>query len=148
MYALLSFCSTVLVESLPLYVINPIEVGGFGWEERQIGIMLAVIGVSVVPYQVWIYPWLARKLGPLVMFRFAIGAIIPMLLLFPCVSFLTFSVELTWTGAIVVLAFAIWMVVSSNTSVFLLINNSVYSEMRGSANGVAQTVNAAARYEK
>jgi len=73
MYAVLSLCSTIMTESLPLFVILPISQGGFNWKPQQNGLLLAIVGVSVVPYQLLIYPFVAKKFGPLYAYRFGIG---------------------------------------------------------------------------
>jgi MFS family permease len=74
--ALPMFIYTLLVTAeltedvaFPLWSSAPVSSGGLGFSPLQIGQVMAMIGICVIPVQLFLYPWLDKRVGPIAIIR-------------------------------------------------------------------------------
>jgi hypothetical protein len=60
LYGLLTFSVLVFVEIFSLWAINKPEVGGLDFSSADVGAALAVVGLTVVVFQLFIYPKMGK----------------------------------------------------------------------------------------
>jgi len=141
LYAFLTFCVLVFVEVFSLWVILDYEDGGLNFSSNDIGTTLAVVGVTIVVYQFFFYNMLAKKYGTLFLFRSALALLIPVLGGFPMINAAhEFGTVLIW---VLVISLSIVRGVAATTAFtasFSLVNNACSPAIRGSANGLSESM--------
>jgi len=110
--------------------------GGLSLSSEDVGQVLSVTGISLLVYQLFVYPHINKILGPLNSSRIAAILCIPILFAYP------FMTYLSGIGLSIILNIA--SVLKNNlgiiTSSFILQNNAVHQDQRGAANGLSMTV--------
>ncbi|KAG2501487.1 hypothetical protein HYH03_001264 [Edaphochlamys debaryana] len=149
--ALLAFSSNVLVfgmlEALfPIYATASRAQGGLGMMEEQIAPPLMFFGLVLMPYGLYGYPWLQRRLGTLRLARWGLLTAAAVCLLIPAVASLRAA---SAAAASVLLYFttSIHAISLCNTAVGAMIamNTAPSAEQLGAVNGVGQTLAALLR---
>lgn len=69
-YAVWSLVMIMLDEVVPLWARLKLEDGGLDMDEQDIGSILAMMGVCLMVYQILLFPMMARRFGPLNLFRY------------------------------------------------------------------------------
>ena len=139
-YAAHSFCSIFIGEMYPLWCIASTDRGGLAWTIAEVGTSVSVTGIMLLPYQLWLYPRLAKRTPPIRLMFLTMAALIPTCVFFPFIGFFSLargaSIALTTVvrGTLSLLSTTVF------TSSFLLINNSCLSKQRGAVNGLAMFV--------
>jgi len=112
--------------------------GGLSLSSEDVGQVLSVTGVSLLVYQLFVYPHINKILGPLNSSRIAAILCIPILFAYPYMTYLS------GTGLSIILNIASMLKnnlgVTIITSSFILQNNAVHQDQRGAANGLSMTV--------
>ncbi|KAG2387192.1 hypothetical protein C9374_001524 [Naegleria lovaniensis] len=152
---MIGFASSAFDEVSPLFSLLPPENGGLGWTNFEIGIQGAVNGVGILVGQLFITPIIAKKLGSVWCFRLGNMLILPTVILFPELSWIskwksqhTTAISpdiLMWTFSIVITLLRTFSLNLIFTSLLILINNSVHTSSRGLLNGIVQSFVAFAR---
>lgn len=107
---------------------TPVEFGGAGFSQKEIGLVLGARGVCGILLQLFAFPPLCNGLGPALTFRSCLALYPLIFLLFPLIGLAAKSGEtgLVWTGLVV--SMLLWatanMAFSAN---MLLITNSAPS---------------------
>ncbi|XP_052139077.1 protein ZINC INDUCED FACILITATOR-LIKE 1-like [Oryza glaberrima] len=142
MSTMISYCffglhDTAYSEILSLWAVSDRKYGGLSFSCEDIGQVLAVAGASLLAYQLIIYHWVHKFLGPIISLRIASALSILILSTYPFMTYLSgaeFSLAL-YSAAMMKSALAITI----STGICLLQNNAVLQEHRGTANGVSTT---------
>ncbi|KAF0977036.1 hypothetical protein FDP41_003689 [Naegleria fowleri] len=154
---MIGFSSSAFDEVSPLFSLLPPENGGLGWTNFEIGIQGAVNGVGILVGQLFITPIIAKKLGSVWCFRLGNILILPTVILFPELSWIskwkisevsTSSLAptvLMWIFSICLTLLRTFSLNLIFTSLLILINNSVHTSSRGLLNGIVQSFVAFAR---
>ena len=133
------YTSIYISELLPLWSIATTRRGGLGWQISTIGIVSSVAGAILIPCQLFLYPTLSSKFGPVRLFL-VLGILnIPLVPLFPSSQFLSDA----WPKTVFVSVCWIVQTVANSmafTSSFILINNSCTASTRGAVNGAAMVI--------
>ncbi|XP_054815022.1 protein ZINC INDUCED FACILITATOR-LIKE 1-like isoform X2 [Prosopis cineraria] len=134
-YCVFSLHSTAYSEVFSLWAVSPQKLGGLDFTTDGVGNVLSIAGVSLLLYQIFIYPFLEKLCGPLRLSRISAVISIPVLQSHPFIALLSgFTTHLLITIASV-LVFCLSS--TTITGLFLLQNQAVEQHQRGAANGIA-----------
>lgn len=142
MSTMISYCffglhDTAYSEILSLWAVSDRKYGGLSFSSEDVGDVLAVAGASLLVYQLIIYRWVHKFLGPVISSRIASALSILIIATYPFMTYLS--------GA--KLSFALYsaammksvLAITISTGISLLQNNAVRQEQRGTANGISTT---------
>lgn len=136
-YCLFGLHDTAYSEILSLWAVSDRKYGGLSFSSEDIGEVLAVAGASLLVYQLFIYRWVHKFLGPVISAR--VGSALSILI----VSTYPFMTYLSGAKLCLALYSAAMMrgivAITASTGVCLLQNSAVRQEQRGTANGVSTT---------
>nr|BAG89474.1 unnamed protein product [Oryza sativa Japonica Group] len=138
LYCIICFDDMAYTEIFSLWSESDKKYGGLSFSPEDVGQVLAISGVSVMLYQTFIYPNIEKILGPINTSR--VAAVLSMVLLF------TYSPMTHLPRPWVQIVLNIVSVLKSNlvvtivTCTYILQNDSVTQDQRGTANGLATTL--------
>ncbi|KAK3034704.1 hypothetical protein RJ639_032465 [Escallonia herrerae] len=136
-YCVFSLHDMAYTEIFSLWAVSPRKFGGLSYTTESVGEVLAISGFGLLVFQLFLYPFVEKILGPIVIARISGVLTIPLLTSYPYIAMLTgFSLTLVLNCASVLKnSFSVSIV----TGLFLLQNNAVDQNQRGAANGIAMT---------
>ncbi|VAI40457.1 unnamed protein product [Triticum turgidum subsp. durum] len=138
LYCVFSLHDTAYLEIFSLWAVSSRKYHGLSLTSQDVGTVLAISGFGVLVYQLVIYPLLAKYVGLIKPFRFAVVLSILLLTTYPFMGNL-YGVELKVLINIASLLknmFAATITVACN----ILQNTAVIQEQRGVANGISVTL--------
>ncbi|KNC99651.1 uncharacterized protein SPPG_09241 [Spizellomyces punctatus DAOM BR117] len=158
-FASWAFQQIIFDETYPLYASTSLGRGGLGFQSKDIGVSLSMLGILTLFIQIFIYPRLERKYGALYLYRAALLGLIPAFVAVPFVNAIAKARGsergrtedgqidwLVWGALMSCLGWRIFFNVVSFTSVTILVNNSVTDPANlGTVNGVGQCAAAGVR---
>ncbi|GKU91561.1 hypothetical protein SLEP1_g5421 [Rubroshorea leprosula] len=128
-YCIFSLHDMAYTEIFSLWAVSPRKLGGLSYSTQDVGEILAISGFSLLVFQLPLYPYVERLLGPVLS--------IPLLQSYPftaMLSGLTLSLSINCASILKnVLSESIV------TGLFILQNKAVDQHQRGAANGIAMT---------
>ena len=145
-YFFIAFNDIVYNEVLPLFCVAPAASGGLGFESKTLGWLLSASGLSLLTYQLLVFPPLSRRvsIGRLCTLATLASGVLYGLL--PSILFAAGSGRGgIWTLLLVHSSLLRFALGTAFTCTFTLLNNSVPAEARGRMQGVAMTVGSGAR---
>ncbi|XP_050208823.1 protein ZINC INDUCED FACILITATOR-LIKE 1-like [Mercurialis annua] len=136
-YCVFSLHDMAYTEIFSLWAVSPKKFGGLSYSTGDVGEVLSVTGCSLLVFQLSLYPYIERILGPVSIFRIAGVLSIPLLASYPLLAKLSgFSLSLLINCASMLKNV---LSVSIITGLFILQNRAVDQHQRGAANGIAMT---------
>ncbi|CAN1804377.1 Protein ZINC INDUCED FACILITATOR-LIKE 1 [Linum perenne] len=145
-YCIFSLHDMAYTEIFSLWAVSPRKLGGLEYSTENVGEVLAVTGFGLLVFQLALYPYAERLLGPVMVSRIAgvsngvyeLQALsIPLLASYPFMSKMSgFTLSVVINCASVLKNV---LSVSIVTGLFILQNNAVEQHQRGAANGIAMT---------
>lgn len=136
-YCVFSLHDMAYTEIFSLWANSPKKFGGLNYSTEMVGEVLAVTGFGLLVFQLTLYPFVERILGPIMVARIAGVLTIPLLTSYPYIAMLSgFSLALLLNCASVMKNL---LSVSIITGLFILQNRAVDQDQRGAANGIAMT---------
>lgn len=137
-YCVFSLHDIAYAEIFSLWAVSPRKYGGLSYSTEGVGEVLAISGFSLLVFQLTLYPYVERIIGPIIMIRIAGVLSIPLLTSYTYIAMLSgFSLVLLINCASMMKNV---LSVSIITGLFLLQNRAVEQHQRGAANGFAMTV--------
>ncbi|KAG8089160.1 hypothetical protein GUJ93_ZPchr0011g26914 [Zizania palustris] len=136
-YCVFSLHDTAYSEIFSLWTVSDRKYGGLSFSSKDVGQVLAMAGVSLLVYQLFVYRWINKILGPINSTRIASGLSIPLIAAYPFMTHLS-GIRLglaLYTATMIKSVLAITII----TGTSLLQNNAVPQGQRGAANGIATT---------
>ncbi|TVU42223.1 hypothetical protein EJB05_08616 [Eragrostis curvula] len=138
-YCVFSFHDLAYTEVFSLWAESGKKYGGLGLSSGNVGQVLAVTGVSLLIFQLCIYPRINKVQGPIKSTRIAAvsSLCIPILFAYPYMTYLSppgLSIILNIASVL-----KVNLSVIITTSIFILQNNAVPQDQRGAANGLSMT---------
>ncbi|XP_057547564.1 protein ZINC INDUCED FACILITATOR-LIKE 1-like [Amaranthus tricolor] len=134
-YCVFQLHDMAYVEIFSLWTVSPRTLGGLGLATDDVGEALVVAGVALLLFQLLLYPFMERNLGPIAVSRVSSIVSIAVLASFP------FFVNLKGTILSVVVDAASAaknvLSVAITTGLYLLQNRAVDQHQRGAANGLS-----------
>ena len=95
-YGVLAMMMSVYDEVFALWALSKNEIGGLGYQEKDIGLAQAAGGSVLIAYQLLVYSRLVQRLGVTLFFRITSALLVPVFLVFPNVSYLYEYSTITW----------------------------------------------------
>ncbi|XP_060218276.1 protein ZINC INDUCED FACILITATOR-LIKE 1-like [Lycium barbarum] len=136
-YCIIALHDMAYSEIFSLWAVSPRKFGGLGYSTADVGEVLSISGFGVLVFQLTLYPWFAKYIGPILIARVAGVLSILLLTSYPYIALLS-GITLS-----VVMNFASMMknalCISIVTGMFILQNKAVDQRQRGAANGIATT---------
>ncbi|GJM88078.1 hypothetical protein PR202_ga04102 [Eleusine coracana subsp. coracana] len=121
-YCVFSFHDMAYTEVFSLWAESDKKYGGLGLSSENVGQVLAVTGASLLVYQLFMYPYINKVLGPIKASRFAAILCVPILFAYPYMTYLSEP------GLSILLNIA-----------SVIKNNLAPQDQRGAANGLSMT---------
>ncbi|KFK25600.1 hypothetical protein AALP_AA8G135600 [Arabis alpina] len=136
-YCIFSLHDMAYTEIFSLWANSPRKYGGLGYSSSDVGSVLAISGVGLLIFQLSLYSYVERLLGPVIVTRISGSLALVILACYPLIAKLTgFALTLTLNSASVAKNV---LSVSAITGLFILQNKAVRQDQRGAANGIAMT---------
>ncbi|KAG8052584.1 hypothetical protein GUJ93_ZPchr0001g31340 [Zizania palustris] len=138
LYCVFSLHDTAYLEIFSLWAVSSRKFRGLSFTSQDVGTVLAISGFGVLVYQLAIYPFLAKYVGPIKPFRYAAVLSILLLATYPFMANL-YGLELKILINIASLLknmFAATITIACN----ILQNTAVAQQQRGVANGISVTL--------
>uniref|UniRef100_A0A7S3NHC2 Major facilitator superfamily (MFS) profile domain-containing protein n=1 Tax=Aureoumbra lagunensis TaxID=44058 RepID=A0A7S3NHC2_9STRA len=131
----------------PLWAEAPISVGGLALGSHQVGILLAICGIFIVPGQLFLYAPLDARLGTTAIMKYGVEICIPLLAVMPLANLFSSPESRSslwiWLGLTKVARLFVAEFVF--TAQGIVSNNAVPNNIRGSFLGIQATICAVAR---
>jgi MFS family permease len=136
-YCIFSLHDMAYTEIFSLWAVSSTKYGGLGYTTERVGEVLSVSGFGLLVFQLSLYPFAERLVGPIMVARIAGVLSIPLLTSYPYIAKLSgLSLTLVVNCASVLKNV---LSVSIITTMFVLQNNAVDQHQRGAANGISMT---------
>ncbi|XVF82746.1 hypothetical protein PTKIN_Ptkin16aG0074300 [Pterospermum kingtungense] len=136
-YCVFSLHDMAYTEIFSLWAVSPKKYGGLSYSTNDVGEVLAITGFSLLVFQLTLYPYVERILGPVMVSRIASVLSMPLLQSYSCMAMLSgFTLSLVLNCASIMKNL---LSVSIITGLFILQNQAVDQHQRGAANGLAMT---------
>jgi len=153
-YGMLCAASILLEETLPLFLKETVNAGGFGFDSMHIGFLLSISGCVMLVFTSVVLPGLSRH-SKFWMFRVGTIGCVPVALSLPFIALLnrvwwsSFSPSVhyvvLWTVLPIVNVLKSVFTCFAFSAVMIQVNHSVYDEYLGAVNGLGQSLAALAR---
>lgn len=136
-YCVFSLHDMAYTEIFSLWAVSPRSHGGLSYTTNDVGEVLAVSGFGLLVFQLFLYPYVEKILGAIMVIRICGVLAIPLLTSYPLIAMLNgLSLAFVLNCASVLKNV---LSVSIMTGLFLLQNRAVEQHQRGAANGLAMT---------
>ncbi|XP_059312332.1 protein ZINC INDUCED FACILITATOR-LIKE 1-like isoform X3 [Lycium ferocissimum] len=136
-YCIIALHAMAYSEIFSLWAVSPRKFGGLSYSTADVGEVLSISGFGLLVFQLTLYPWIAKYIGPILIARVAGVLSILLLTSYPYIAMLS-GISLS-----VVMNFASMMknalCISIITGMSILQNKAVDQRQRGAANGIAMT---------
>ena len=147
-YGLIALTFIIYDELFSFFFEADVAEQGLGYSSARTGTYLGVTGVSLIVFQMLIFPWLVDRLGVMRLWKLSTAISVPYFLLFPLLSNLE-SVHLNEYVMFAIISVCCFIRAAigacSFTPLFMLINGSAPQSSLGAVNGLGQTLAAASR---
>ncbi|XP_042060915.1 protein ZINC INDUCED FACILITATOR-LIKE 1-like isoform X2 [Salvia splendens] len=124
-------------EIFSLWAVSSRRLGGLHFDSADVGAVLSITGVGMLIFQLSVYTWIERILGPVMVSRIGSVISIPLLTTYP------FLANLSGLILLLLINFASMfknvLAISITTGLLVLQNRAVTKEQRGAANGISMT---------
>nr|ACJ84488.1 unknown [Medicago truncatula] len=136
-YCVVSLHDIAYQEVFSLWAVSPLRLGGLKFTTDDVGDVLSISGVALCIYQLFIYPYVEKACGPIVLARITGIISIPLLQSYPFIAMLS-GITLYIVISIASILKNI-IAVTITTGLFLVQNRVVEQHQRGAANGIFMT---------
>ena len=143
-YAVLAAIAIGYDEMLPVFLKTTKTLGGCEFAPRDIGILLICGGVTLLVFQLVLYPRIADALGAVRAFRFGVALFAAVSMLAPFASVMP-NETMLWAVALVSQCTKICALGIGFVSITIVVNNSCEDAVKARVNGIAGTTSAFAR---
>ncbi|PON86770.1 Major facilitator [Trema orientale] len=136
-YCVFSLHEMAYNEIFSLWAVSPKKFGGLSYTTEDVGEVLAITGIALLVFQMFLYPVVETIFGTIMVCRVSGALTIPLLTSFPYIAFLsgvTLFVVLNLANML-----KSFLAASLITGLFILQNKAVDQEQRGAANGISMT---------
>ncbi|PON33280.1 Tetracycline resistance protein/multidrug resistance protein [Parasponia andersonii] len=136
-YCIFSLHDTAYSEIFSLWAESPRKLGGLSYTTEDVGEVLAISGFGLLFFQTFLYPYVEKLIGPVLVARIGGLISIPILASYPFIAALS-GVTL-WFLLNFASLLKNTLSLSIVTALFIMQNTAVEQEHRGAANGIAMT---------
>lgn len=146
LYGCTAFIWIMIDETFPLLCRAPVTDAGYGMQPAEIGAAQSIVGVTLLPYNLLIYPRVVKRFGLRRSFRYGMVACIANLIILPSIEPLAdVSATALWPPLVLAMLIRACASATTFTSVMIMVNNSVLPQHMGKINGIGQTFAGIAR---
>ncbi|KAL1553895.1 protein ZINC INDUCED FACILITATOR-LIKE 1-like isoform X2 [Salvia divinorum] len=124
-------------EIFSLWAVSSRRLGGLHFDSADVGGVLSITGVGMLVFQLSVYTWMERILGPVMVSRIGAVLTIPLLTTYPFLANLSGPILLLLLNCASMLKNI--LAISITTGLLVLQNRAVTKERRGAANGISMT---------
>ncbi|CAI9787477.1 unnamed protein product [Fraxinus pennsylvanica] len=124
-------------EIFSLWAVSPRRYGGLKYTTTDVGEVLSITGFSLLLFQLFLYPWVERILGPITVSRIGAVLTIPLLSSYPYIARLCGSILFLVLNCASMLKNVLSL--SITTGFLVMQNRAVSQQQRGAANGISMT---------
>ncbi|XP_041997326.1 protein ZINC INDUCED FACILITATOR-LIKE 1-like isoform X1 [Salvia splendens] len=124
-------------EIFSLWAVSSTRLGGLHFDSADVGGVLSITGVGMLIFQLSVYTWIERILGPVMVSRIGAVITIPLLTTYPFLANLSGFILLLLLNCASMLKNI--LAISITTGMLVLQNRAVTKERRGAANGISMT---------
>ncbi|KAG6410566.1 hypothetical protein SASPL_128628 [Salvia splendens] len=124
-------------EIFSLWAVSSTRLGGLHFDSADVGGVLSITGVGMLVFQLSVYTWIERILGPVMVSRIGAVITIPLLTTYPFLANLSGFILLLLLNCASMLKNI--LAISITTGLLVLQNRAVTKERRGAANGISMT---------
>ncbi|KAL1188940.1 Protein ZINC INDUCED FACILITATOR-LIKE 1 [Cardamine amara subsp. amara] len=136
-YCIFSLHDMAYTEIFSLWANSPRKYGGLEYTTADVGSILAFSGFGLLIFQLSLYSYAERFLGPIMVTRISGSLAVVVLSCYPLIAKLSgFALSLAVNSASVAKNV---LSISAITGLFILQNKAVRQDQRGAANGIAMT---------
>ncbi|KAG2279171.1 hypothetical protein Bca52824_061726 [Brassica carinata] len=136
-YCIFSLHDMAYTEIFSLWANSPRKYGGLGYSSADVGSVLAISGFGLLVFQLSLYSYAERLLGPTMVTRISGSLALVLLSTYPLIAKLS-GLALTLALNCASVAKNV-LSTSAITGLFILQNRAVRQDQRGAANGIAMT---------
>ncbi|KAL0735945.1 hypothetical protein Bca4012_012155 [Brassica carinata] len=134
-YCIFSLHDMAYTEIFSLWANSPRKYGGLGYSSADVGSVLAISGFGLLVFQLSLYSYAERLLGPTMVTRISGSLALVLLSTYPLIAKLS---GLALTLALNCASLRVCVQTSAITGLFIL-QNRARQDQRGAANGIAMT---------
>lgn len=136
-YCVFQLHDIAYLEIFSLWAVSPRTLGGLSFTTSDVGQVLAITGLGLLLFQLFIYPLVERITGTVMISRIGAVLSIPLLASYPYIALLTgFGLSITLNCASMLKNI---LSVSITTGLLIMQNRAVSQEQRGAANGISMS---------
>jgi len=140
LYMVLILHAFVFAEVFSFWAVSDAALGGLSFAASDVGTCMSLSGFILPVFSWYIYPWIARRSGPIRIFQVSILLTAPFTIITPGFSWFAESARVVmWVGIIGTLVMRNMIVTACFISMFSLVINSVPGNIMGAANGLAES---------
>jgi hypothetical protein len=143
-YAIVAFIYTTFEEMFPVFA-KADGLDGLSFDTNTVGMALMVGGMTLMLFQLCMFPSIVAHLGVIPTFRTACLASVPLFLVFPLLSLSAGTPAVLWPLLFLTLGFKMACAASSFTTIMMMIARGAEGEHLGSVNGISQSLGSCAR---
>ncbi|XXG52737.1 hypothetical protein AAC387_Pa03g0974 [Persea americana] len=120
-----------------LWAVSPRKDGGLSFSSEDVGVVLAISGLGLILFQLFVYSVVEKSFGPIMVSRIAAFMSVLLLSSYPIISMLSgLGLSIVLTSASILKNILSVIII---TGMFILQNNAVPQNQRGAANGISTT---------
>lgn len=136
-YCVFSLHDMAYTEIFSLWAVSPRKLGGLSFTTEDVGEVLSITGFGMMMFQFFIYPYVDKLLGPVMVARISGVLAVPLVQSYPFLALLSgLSLTLLLNCASIIKNVLSMCII---TSTFILQNRAVEQDQRGAANGISMT---------
>ncbi|RWR75923.1 putative peptide/nitrate transporter isoform X3 [Cinnamomum micranthum f. kanehirae] len=136
-YCIFALHDMAYAEIFSLWAVSPRKDGGLSFSSKDVGVVLAISGLGLILFQLFVYPVVEKSFGPIMVSRIAAFMSVLLLSSYPIISMLSgLGLSIILTSASMLKNILSVMII---TGMFILQNNAVPQNQRGAANGISAT---------
>ncbi|XP_011079138.1 protein ZINC INDUCED FACILITATOR-LIKE 1 isoform X1 [Sesamum indicum] len=124
-------------EIFSLWAVSSRKLGGLSFSTSDVGEVLSVTGFGMLLFQLFLYTWIERMLGAILVSRIGAVITIPLLSSYPFIAKLSGPVLLLVLNSASLLKNV--LSISITTGLLVIQNRAVAQEQRGAANGISMS---------
>lgn len=146
LYGLIAFVHMIIAEIFPLWLVIPVEDGGFGFNAHKIGLTIMVSGPVTIFTQLVVYPWLVKWLNVLTLLRIGLIGFTIVIGVTPSITAVKYPDD-SISNVLMTMSYSLFSVFIgwSYVCVFVLVNNSCLAKERATVNALGQSCASLAR---
>ena len=137
-YCFHSFNAIAMSEVYPLWLLSGKNDGGLNLTASYIGTIISFVGFSLLIFQAFVYPWLAKRYSVTDLMKHSMLGLAPCVFLTPFLSALDSNIAVVLCT--ILRCIQMCFVMCMFTATFLAINNASDDGNRGASNGLAMLI--------